>query len=140
MNHLSCSAIAGSTDYDDDMQALLDVDAPGVFEQLATEDIQRAADALRPVYDDSRRADGYVSLEVSPTLAHDTGGTVVEARRLWAAVDRPNLMIKVPATSEGIPSIETLIADPELEAMAARIDQAISYDADRINPPPAARP
>lgn len=108
-------AIAGSTDYDDTLSAELKKDpqaaAGKLFETLAIEDIQMAADVLRPVYDETDGADGFVSLEVSPHLAHDTQGTINEARRLRAAVDRPNIMIKVPATPAGIPAIETLIAD-----------------------------
>ena len=82
-----------------------------MFETLAIEDIQMAADALRPVFDESNGADGFVSLEVSPKLAADTAGTIAEAKRLWSTVDRPNLMVKVPATPEGIPAFESLIAD-----------------------------
>ena len=81
-----------------------------VFEALAIDDIRSAADILRTVYDTSDAADGYVSLEVSPTLAYDTEGTIADAKRLWALVDRPNVMIKVPATDEGIPAIEELTA------------------------------
>ncbi len=81
-----------------------------LYEALAIEDIRHAADIMRPVWDESRGTDGHVSLEVSPHLAEDTDGTVAEARRLWQAVDRPNLMIKVPATPAGIPAIEELIA------------------------------
>ncbi|MDT8436153.1 MAG: bifunctional transaldolase/phosoglucose isomerase [Gemmatimonadota bacterium] len=105
-------AIAGSADYDEAI-GRLDADLPAqeVFERLAVEDIRRAADILRPTYDRTDRLDGYVSLEVSPHLAHDTDGTVAEARRLWKALDRPNVMIKVPATPEGVPAIRTLIAD-----------------------------
>src|SRR6266498_3543503 len=105
-------AITGSTDYVDAIQALAGsgLDAKTLFEQLAIRDIQDAADALRPVYDESNRGDGYVSLEVAPTLATDTEGTVAEAVRLWEAVDRENLMIKVPATAAGMPAIRALIA------------------------------
>ena len=105
-------AIAGSTDYDAALQAVLTTDPHAdchvLYEKLAVEDIQMAADVLRPVYDASGQADGFVSLEVSPHLAHDTDGSVVEAERLWRAVSRPNVMIKVPATPEGIPAIEAL--------------------------------
>ncbi len=106
-------AIAGSTDYDEAMHALVDAgrSVEEIFEALALEDIGRAADLLRPVYDRADGADGYVSLEVSPVLAHDTEGTVAAARRLFAALDRPNVMIKVPATPAGMPAIKTLIAD-----------------------------
>lgn len=107
-------AIGGSEDYDDAIRAAL-ADNPAlgpkeVYEMLAVSDIQDAADALRPVYDDSAAADGYVSLEVSPLLSADTPRTIAEAHRLWDLVARPNLMIKVPATPEGIPAIEELIA------------------------------
>ena len=108
-------AIAGSTDYDAALRARLGEDphtgAATLFEALAIEDIQRAADLLRPVHEETKGADGFVSLEVSPRLAHDTAGTVAEARRLWQALARPNVMIKVPATPEGIPAIETLIGE-----------------------------
>jgi transaldolase / glucose-6-phosphate isomerase len=108
-------AIAGSTDYDEALRALLAKDPNGevgkLYEPLAIEDIQMAADVLRPVYDATKGDDGYVSLEVSPHLAHDTQGTISEAKRLRAAVDRPNIMIKVPGTPEGVPAFEQLIAD-----------------------------
>jgi transaldolase/glucose-6-phosphate isomerase len=104
-------AIAGSADYDSAMAQLVTEGKSGeeIFEALALEDIRRTADLLRPVYDRTGGADGYVSLEVSPELAHDTEGTISEARRLFAALDRPNVMIKVPATPAGVPAIETLI-------------------------------
>jgi transaldolase len=82
-----------------------------IYEALVIEDIRRAADLLRPLYDETNGADGFVSLEVSPDLAHDTQATVDEARRLFARLQRPNAMIKVPATSAGIPAIRTLIAE-----------------------------
>ncbi len=106
-------AIAGSDDYDADLQALAakDLSTLEIYEALAIDDIRRAADVLRPVYEETSRADGYVSLEVNPHLAHDTEGTVAEARRLFATLERPNVMIKVPATPQGIPAIETLIAE-----------------------------
>jgi transaldolase / glucose-6-phosphate isomerase len=105
-------AITGSTDYVDAIQGLAGsgLDAKGLFERLAISDIQDAADALRPVYDESDRRDGYVSLEVAPALAHNTEGTIAEAVRLWEAVGRENLMIKVPATTAGIPAVRALIA------------------------------
>lgn len=105
------NAIGGSDDYDEAIKAVPD-DASllAVYESLAIADIQGAADLLRGVYDSSGGDDGYVSLEVSPHLAQDTDGTIAEAHRLWSVVDRPNLMIKVPATTEGIPAIEALIA------------------------------
>jgi transaldolase/glucose-6-phosphate isomerase len=106
-------AIAGSADYDQALGELVSQDKSedDIFEALAIEDIQRTADLLRPVYDRTHGADGYVSLEVSPRLAYDTEGTVAEARRLFAALDRPNVMIKVPATPAGMPAIETLISE-----------------------------
>ncbi|MFQ5594304.1 MAG: bifunctional transaldolase/phosoglucose isomerase [Anaerolineae bacterium] len=106
-------AIAGSADYDEDLHRLVDEgkSVDEIYEALALDDISRAADLLRPVYDQTDGADGYVSLEVSPTLAHDTEGTIAEARRLFAALGRPNIMIKVPATPAGIPAIETLIGE-----------------------------
>lgn len=107
-------AITGSTDYDDTLRALLakdpKADVGTLYERLAIEDIQMAADVLRAVYDETGGADGYVSFEVSPHLAHDTQATIDEAKRLRAAVGRPNVMIKVPATPEGIPAIQELIA------------------------------
>src|SRR5437879_4043166 len=107
-------AIAGSTDYADILASLRnrpDLDAKARYEIIAIRDIQDAADLLRPVYQESKRRDGYVSLEVSPYLARDTQGTIEEARRLWKAVDRPNVMIKVPGTAEGIPAFEQLICE-----------------------------
>ena len=106
-------AIGGSNDYDDALRRLAGegLDPERIFEALAVEDIQAAADILRPVYERSGRTDGFVSLEVSPLLAHDTPGTVEAARRLWGRVDRPNLMIKVPATPEGFPAVRTLIGE-----------------------------
>jgi transaldolase len=106
-------AIAGSTDYDGGLHRLVEEGktVEEIYEALTLDDIQRAADLLRPVYDQAGGADGYVSLEVSPTLAHDTEGTIAEARRFFAALDRPNVMIKVPATPAGIPAIETLISE-----------------------------
>lgn len=108
-------AIAGSTDYDAALQSLLarepHLSPAELYERLAVQDVTMAADILRSVYDRTHGADGFVSLEVAPGLAHDTAGTVAEARRLWAAVDRPNLLIKVPATPEGIPAIEQLLTE-----------------------------
>jgi len=103
-------AIAGSNLYDETLASLGAVDAQSAFESLAISDIQSAADILMTVYESSGGNDGYVSLEVSPRLAHDTAATIADAMRLWAAVDRPNLMVKVPATTEGIPAIEELTA------------------------------
>jgi transaldolase/glucose-6-phosphate isomerase len=107
-------AIAGSTDYDAALAALGasgDHDVKALYEALAIEDIRAAADVMRPVYERTNRRDGYVSLEVSPYLAYETEATLAEARRLWAAVDRPNVMIKVPATPAGIPAIRQLITE-----------------------------
>lgn len=103
-------AIAGSNLYDDHI-ATLDGSTPAeVFEALAVSDIRVAADILMDVYQTSGGEDGYVSFEVSPALAHDTAGTIADAMRLWTVIDRPNLMIKVPATEAGIPAIEELTA------------------------------
>lgn len=104
-------AIMAGTDYDDQIQALSDEGAPveRIYETLVVSDIRGACDVLRPVYDSSSAVDGYVSLEVSPYLAHDTAGSLEEARRLWTAVDRPNLMIKIPGTAAGVPAIEELL-------------------------------
>jgi transaldolase len=104
-------AIGGSDDYDEQLERLAEEGlSPGeVFERLAVEDIRRAADLFRPIYDESGAGDGFVSLEVSPELADDTAATLEEARRLWRAVDRPNLMVKVPGTDAGIPAVEQLL-------------------------------
>jgi transaldolase len=108
-------AIAGSADYDEALRELLaqgpHMDVNKLYEPLAIADIQHAADALRPVYEETGGDDGYVSLEVSPHLAHDTAATIAEARRLRNAVARDNLMIKVPATQAGLPAVEQLIAE-----------------------------
>lgn len=106
-------AIAGSNDYDAAVQLLASQgkSVEEIYEALTVEDIQRTADLFRPVYDRLDGRDGFVSLEVSPTLAGDTAGTIQEARRLWRKVDRPNLMIKVPATEQGLPAIQQLIGE-----------------------------
>src|SRR5262249_27049106 len=107
-------AITGSTDYNEALQALeqqQDMNAKAIYEYLAVGDIQMAADVMGPVYARTDKRDGYVSLEVSPYLAHDTAGTIAEARRLWHAVRRPNVMIKVPGTPAGIPAITQLIGE-----------------------------
>ncbi|HEU0012671.1 MAG TPA: transaldolase [Longimicrobium sp.] len=106
-------AIGDSADYDDDLSFLAadGAEANEAYESLAVDDISRACDLFRPVYDASDGTDGFVSLEVSPELAHDTEGTLHEARRLWTTVDRPNLMIKVPGTDEGIPAIQQLLSE-----------------------------
>ena len=107
-------AIAGSADYDASLKAIesrSDCDVMALYEQVAIEDIQNAADALRPVYNRTERKDGYVSLEVSPYLAMNTEEAIAEARRLWRAVSRDNLMVKVPATKPGLPAIRQLISE-----------------------------
>ena len=104
-------AIGGSDLYDKQLSRLATAEAQVAFEALAISDIKAAADILMSVYIESNGDDGNVSLEVSPTLAHDTAGTIADARRLWAQVDRPNLMVKVPATPAGIPAIEELTAE-----------------------------
>jgi ribose 5-phosphate isomerase B len=106
-------AITGSSDYRAVLEApdARGLDATTLYERLAVRDIRDAADALRPVYDETAKRDGYVSLEVSPLLAYDTAGTLEEARRLWQAVGRDNLMIKVPATPQGIPAVQELIGE-----------------------------
>jgi transaldolase/glucose-6-phosphate isomerase len=105
-------AIAGSDDYDADIQRLVGKgkSVVEIYEALAVADIQSAADLLRPLYDETDGRDGFVSLEVSPTLAHETEATITDAKRLFAAVRRPNVMIKIPATPEGIPAIERVVA------------------------------
>ncbi|MFN0316385.1 MAG: bifunctional transaldolase/phosoglucose isomerase [Burkholderiales bacterium] len=106
-------AITGSSDYAETLRDLeaRNLDAKALYEQLAIRDIQDAADILAPLYARTKKRDGYVSLEVSPYLARDTEGTLEEARRLWKAVARANVMIKVPATPEGIPAIRQLISE-----------------------------
>jgi transaldolase len=106
-------AITESDDYDESIRDLIlqGISGEEIFRTLAVEDIQRVADLLRPMYDRTDGRDGFVSLEVSPKLAHDTAGTIAEARELWALVNRPNAMIKVPATSEGIPAISELTGE-----------------------------
>jgi len=107
-------AIAGSTDYADILASLRSrtgLGAKARYEIIAIRDIQDAADTLRPIYDSTKRRDGYVSLEVSPYLARDLQGTLEEARRLWKTVARENVMIKVPGTTEGIPAFQQLISE-----------------------------
>lgn len=106
-------AITGSDDYADLLNApdAKKLNAKGLYEQIAIRDVQTATDIFRGVYNETKRRDGYVSLEVSPTLANDTQGTMDEARRLWQAVGRENLMVKVPATKEGIPAIRQLLEE-----------------------------
>jgi transaldolase len=106
-------AIVESHDYDEEIRALAlqGKDAAAIYETLSQRDVESAADQFRPLYDKTNGKDGYVSLEVNPHLAHDTQGTVKEARRLWAALNRPNVFIKVPATADGLPVIQQLIGE-----------------------------
>ena len=108
-------AISAGSDYDSSIENILraspEIDSAALFEQLEVEDIRMAADVLRPVYDRTKGNDGFVSIEVNARLAYDTAGSIAEAHRLWSEVDRPNLMVKIPATCEGLPAIEQLIAE-----------------------------
>jgi transaldolase len=106
-------AIAGSADYDESIRKLAQAgkSAQEIYEGLTLEDIRRAADVFRPLFDRLQGADGFVSLEVNPHLARDTQGTIAEARRLWSKLDRPNVFIKVPATRAGLPAIRRLISE-----------------------------
>ncbi len=105
-------ALADGTAYDAELASLpADFSARDCFERLATTDVQHACDAFAGVYESTDAGDGYVSLEVGPDLAHDAAGTVAEAHRLWSAVNRPNLMIKVPGTPQGVQAVQQLIAD-----------------------------
>jgi transaldolase/glucose-6-phosphate isomerase len=106
-------AITGSNLYNDILNSpeAKKLDPNGLFEKIAIRDIQDACDIFKPVYDESKRRDGYVSLEVSPFLGHDTKATIDEARRLWKAVNRPNVMIKIPGTPEGLPAIRQCLED-----------------------------
>lgn len=107
------SAISGSNDYDASLirYRAETSDPARIFELLAIDDVRDAADVLRPVYDSSGRSDGFVSIEVNPLLAARTDATIAEARRLRAAIDRPNILIKVPGTPEGVPAIRKLISE-----------------------------
>jgi transaldolase len=106
-------AIADSSDYDADLRRLAaeGKNADQIFDALAIDDIRNAADVLAPVFERTGGKDGYVSIEVAPRLANDTPSTIREARRLWSTVNRPNLMVKIPATAAGVPAIEQSIAD-----------------------------
>jgi transaldolase/glucose-6-phosphate isomerase len=107
-------AIVESADYVDALQEIeghAELEPVALYEALAIRDIQDAADLLRPVYDSTARADGFASMEVSPYLAHDTSATIDEARRLWKAIGRENVMIKVPASTEGLPAIRQLTSE-----------------------------
>lgn len=106
-------AIGESQEYDKDIETLSKAgkDLDTIYDALTQADIQMAADAFRGVYDKTNGEDGYVSLEVNPHLAHDTQNTIIEARKLWKAVNRPNILIKVPGTKEGLPVITQLISE-----------------------------
>ena len=106
-------AVAGSNGYDQDIRTMArkGLGATKIYEALVLSDVQSAADEFRLVYNKTDGKDGYVSLEVNPHLAHDTKGTIEEARHLWAALNRPNVFIKVPATTEGLPAIQQLISE-----------------------------
>ena len=106
-------AIAGSPDYDEEIRVMARAGkgTETIYETLSQKDVQSAADEFRPLFDRMDGQDGYVSLEVNPHLARDTNGTIEEARRLWSALDRPNVFIKVPATAEGLPAIRQLISE-----------------------------
>ncbi|HEY7660063.1 MAG TPA: transaldolase, partial [Actinomycetota bacterium] len=108
-------AIGGSTDYDREIESLAsdraNHDALSIFEDLAITDIQMAADVLRALYEATDGRDGFVSFEVEPRLARDSAGTIEAARRLWARIERPNVLIKIPGTAEGLPAIEQVTAD-----------------------------
>ena len=106
-------AVSSSSDYDEDIRRLSKEDKSNeeIFFGFATKDISRATDILKPVYDEANGTDGFVSLEVSPHLAHDTEGTIKQARELWKSVDRKNVMIKIPGTKEGLPAIRKCISE-----------------------------
>ncbi|HZQ18403.1 MAG TPA: transaldolase [Terriglobales bacterium] len=108
-------AISGGNQYDATIDKILRhnsrTNPAALFEQIEVEDIRMAADALRPIYDETSGNDGFISIEVNPHLAYDTSGSTSEARRLWSEVGRPNLMVKIPATCEGLPVIEQLTAE-----------------------------
>ncbi len=124
------NAISGSDAYDTELEQLAAVgaDAFAIYDALSQADILAAADRLLPLYKASGGGDGYVSLEVSPDLAYDTEGTVLEAKRLWKAIDRPNLMVKIPATAEGIPAITQVIASG-INVNATLMFSLADYDA-----------
>jgi transaldolase / glucose-6-phosphate isomerase len=105
-------AILGSTDYDQQVAELTErgLSAREIYDEVAILDVQLACDVLRPVWEEANHADGFVSLEVEPALAHDTDGTLAQARDYWSRVDRPNLLVKIPGTEEGVPAIEEAIA------------------------------
>ena len=104
------NAVDDGSDYDDAFDRLVEIDthidAQAIYERMSIVDVRMAADQLRPVFDRTHGADGFASIEISPYLAHSTQASISEARRLWDRVHRPNLMVKIPATPEGIPAIE----------------------------------
>src|ERR1700758_2809949 len=106
-------AITGSNVYDDILKSpeAKKLDANDVFEKIAFRDIQDACDIFRPVYEETKRRDGYVSIEVSPFLGYDTKATITEAHRLWKGVNRPNVMVKIPGTPEGLPAIRQCLEE-----------------------------
>jgi transaldolase/glucose-6-phosphate isomerase len=106
-------AILGSTDYDDQIESLAGegVDSEGIYEAIAIEDVQLACDVFRPLWEVSGKGDGFVSLEVGPGAAHDTDETIRQARDFWGRVERPNLLIKIPGTDEGLPAIEQALSE-----------------------------
>jgi transaldolase / glucose-6-phosphate isomerase len=143
-------AILGSDDYDDDLRELSGegLDAGQIFERLAFKDVQLAADVLKPVWEEAEGGDGFVSLEVLPSLANDTDGTLQQARQYWKLVDRPNVMIKIPGTEAGLPAIEeatyeginvnvtllfkvesyVAVAESYIRGMERRLDEGKSLD------------
>ena len=123
-------AILGSDDYDDDLRELSaeDLDAREIFERLAMKDVQLAADVLRPVWEEADGADGFVSFEVEPAVAHDNDATLEQARNYWKRIDRPNLMIKIPGTEECRPAIEEAIYDG-INVNVTLLFKVESYDA-----------
>jgi len=126
-------AIAKSTDYDDAIRTLVahtaDLSADTLYETLVVDDIRQAARFLRPVYDETNAADGYVSIEVSPQLAHDTAASIDEGRRLFGMIREPNIMIKIPSTDAGLPAITALLAD----GIPVNVTLMFSYrDYDRV--------
>jgi transaldolase len=105
-------AISGEDDYDEQFKALMvDHTVDAAYWELVTQDINDALDLLRPIYDESDGGDGFVSLEVSPALAHDTSQTITDARKLHVTIDKPNLLVKIPATKEGVPAIKQMISE-----------------------------
>lgn len=106
-------AVVDSREYDEAIRSMANtgMNVRAIYDAISRRDVQMAADEFRPVYDRTAGKDGYVSLEVSPLLAHDTDGTIEEARRLWSSLDRPNVLIKVPGTIEGLPAVTQLIRE-----------------------------